>query len=205
MGSSPTTLTSTFSSSTPAKTPFTPSCSTNTNTPLPSPPPPPPASSPNSPPPWPTSTPTLRRNEAGGAATQRNHRAHRVAGQVGQLLRVQLQTRLLQRDNHLRNTFCGTPLYFSPEILSSQSYDETVDIWAVGVLTYELLTGSNPFNIKRLTEIGKIVSEQVNLNKIEHYQAREFIGEMLIKERVLRKSMGDLLSHPFLALAHERN
>lgn len=108
-------------------------------------------------------------------------------------------------DNHLRNTFCGTPLYFSPEILSSQSYDETVDIWAVGVLTYELLTGSNPFNIKRLTEIGKIVSEQVNLNKIDHYQAREFIGEMLIKERVLRKSMGDLLSHPFLALAHERN
>ena len=39
----------------------------------------------------------LRRNEAGGAATQRNHRAHRVAGEVGQLLRVQLQASLLQR------------------------------------------------------------------------------------------------------------
>ncbi|MNN22552.1 hypothetical protein D3C81_1359130 [compost metagenome] len=44
----------------------------------------------------------LRRHEAGGAAAQRNHGAHRVAGQVGQLLRVQLQACLLQRAGDLR-------------------------------------------------------------------------------------------------------
>lgn len=51
--------------------------------------------------------------------------------------------------NHkLRSTFCGTPFYFSPELLSAQSYDESVDIWAIGVMTYEMLTGSNPFGIR---------------------------------------------------------
>lgn len=36
----------------------------------------------------------------------------------------------------LRSTFCGTPFYFSPELLSAQSYDESVDIWTIGVMTY---------------------------------------------------------------------
>ena len=44
----------------------------------------------------------LRGDEAGGAAAQRDHRAHRVAGEVGQLLRVQPQAGLLQRAGDLR-------------------------------------------------------------------------------------------------------
>ncbi|MNE92676.1 hypothetical protein D3C80_1904280 [compost metagenome] len=44
----------------------------------------------------------LRGNEAGGAAAQRDHRAHRVAGQVGQLFRGQLEAGLLQRAGDFR-------------------------------------------------------------------------------------------------------
>ena len=40
-----------------------------------------------------------------------------------------------------RLTFCGTLDYVSPEILSGEQYDCKVDIWSIGVLTYELLTG----------------------------------------------------------------
>lgn len=57
----------------------------------------------------------------------------------------------------LRNTFCGTPFYFSPELLSAQSYDESVDIWTIGVMTYEMLTGENPFGIKRFEDLKRIV------------------------------------------------
>jgi serine/threonine protein kinase len=43
------------------------------------------------------------------------------------------------------NTFCGTPEYISPEMLSGNGHSYTADWWAVGVLTYEMLTGVPPF------------------------------------------------------------
>ena len=49
------------------------------------------------------------------------------------------------RSGELRSTFCGTPLYVSPEILKGELYDEKIDIWALGILTYELLVGDTPF------------------------------------------------------------
>lgn len=38
-------------------------------------------------------------------------------------------------------TFCGTLDYVSPEVVSGKDYDFKVDIWSIGVLTYELVTG----------------------------------------------------------------
>ena len=44
-----------------------------------------------------------------------------------------------------RKTFCGTLDYLPPEMVSKNSYDSSVDIWSIGVLTYEFLVGSPPF------------------------------------------------------------
>ena len=53
----------------------------------------------------------------------------------------------VNKKEELRATFCGTPLYLSPELLQGERYDEKVDLWAVGVLAYELAFGVSPFNI----------------------------------------------------------
>ena len=46
-----------------------------------------------------------------------------------------------------RTTFCGTLDYLAPEMVESgHQHDHMVDIWAVGVLVYELLTGKSPFS-----------------------------------------------------------
>lgn len=36
----------------------------------------------------------------------------------------------------MRETFCGTPLYVSPELLKRKNYNNKIDVWSVGILTY---------------------------------------------------------------------
>lgn len=41
----------------------------------------------------------------------------------------------------------GSPLYYSPEIVMGVEYDEKIDIWDIGMMTYECLLGKIPFRI----------------------------------------------------------
>lgn len=45
----------------------------------------------------------------------------------------------------MKKTFCGTLDYVSPEMKDKGEYSFHVDLWSIGVLTFELLTGSVPF------------------------------------------------------------
>lgn len=47
----------------------------------------------------------------------------------------------------------GSPLYMAPELIQRQRYNEKVDIWSLGVMTYMLLSGKNPFPGRNKNEI----------------------------------------------------
>ncbi len=49
----------------------------------------------------------------------------------------------------------GTLLYMAPEVLSSEGYDHRADIYSLGILIYQILTGSLPFDFENPIEIVK--------------------------------------------------
>ena len=46
----------------------------------------------------------------------------------------------------IEQTACGTPYFMAPEVCLGQKYDCKADVWALGVILYELITLKKPFD-----------------------------------------------------------
>jgi serine/threonine protein kinase len=61
-----------------------------------------------------------------------------------------------------RDTLCGTLDYLAPEMVRGQPHDRSIDVWAVGILCYELAVGHPPFETPTYEETyEKICSSDV--------------------------------------------
>lgn len=54
-------------------------------------------------------------------------------------------------------TTCGTPEYMAPEVLLGKPYLSSVDMWALGVITYVVLSGSLPFEDDSRTRLYRSI------------------------------------------------
>ena len=101
-----------------------------------------------------------------------------------------------------RMTFCGTVDYVAPELIYQEPYDEKIDIWAVGILSYELLTGQAPFTGQNEKDTYSNITN-LDLQSTEIYQAlspdaRDFVSKILITVPSKRMNLQDMLKHPWL-------
>ncbi|XP_015585871.1 serine/threonine-protein kinase N isoform X6 [Cephus cinctus] len=80
-------------------------------------------------------------------------------------------------------TFCGTPEFLAPEVLTETSYTRAVDWWGLGVLVFEMLVGESPFPGDDEEEVfDSIVNDEV---RYPRYLSLEAIA---IMRRLLRKN-----------------
>ena len=93
-------------------------------------------------------------------------------------------------------TFCGTFEYAAPEILKKIEYDEKVDIWSLGILLFELLTGYTPFKGKTNDEkYYNICKGLINWPKDINKEAKNLISKILKLNPKDRLNIDDILKH----------
>lgn len=100
-----------------------------------------------------------------------------------------------------RKTLCGTIDYLSPEIITSREYDHTVDIWALGVLTYELVVGSPPFEedskemtYKRIIKGNVLFPDDRPISD----EVKVLIRKILVQDPKKRVTLKDIMKHPWI-------
>lgn len=93
----------------------------------------------------------------------------------------------------------GTPLYMAPEVVKEEPYNHTADLWSLGVILYELATGTPPFTAPNLiTLVEHISKDPIIYPEFITGDFRSFLKGLLNKDPKKRLGWPDLLSHPFI-------
>ncbi|XP_052172956.1 serine/threonine-protein kinase ATG1c-like [Diospyros lotus] len=105
----------------------------------------------------------------------------------------------------LAETLCGSPLYMAPEIMRLQKYDAKADLWSVGAILFQLVTGKTPFTggnqIQLLQNIEKSTDLQFPGDKNDlSSDCIDLCRKLLRRNPVERLHFVDFFNHPFLSL-----
>ena len=100
--------------------------------------------------------------------------------------------------DYKRTTVCGTPIYLAPEMINNTGHDEKVDIWCIGVLLFELMTGVQPWRGTDVNTVKmNIVRLKINWPKNMDRKAGDLISRILRYNPEERISLESMLMHPF--------
>ncbi|KWU43476.1 kinase-like protein, partial [Rhodotorula sp. JG-1b] len=106
-----------------------------------------------------------------------------------------------------RNTLCGTLDYLPPEMVENREHTDKVDLWALGVLTYEFLVGAPPFEDLSGHEATykKIVRVQYTIPSHVSPEAQDLIRKLLRYKPEDRLPLAEVAKHPWIKKYEKRH
>lgn len=94
---------------------------------------------------------------------------------------------------------CGTLDYLPPEMIDRKEYNNMVDNWCIGVLTYEFLVGHPPFESKtKETTYQRITTLDIRFPSHVSESAQDFIRKLLVLNPHDRMPLSEVKNHPWI-------
>ncbi|KRX83965.1 Serine/threonine-protein kinase unc-51, partial [Trichinella sp. T6] len=99
-------------------------------------------------------------------------------------------------------TLCGSPMYMAPEVIMSLQYDAKADLWSIGTIVFQCLTGKAPFQaqtpqaLKQFYERNKNMKPNIPADASE--TLRDLLTQLLMRAPKDRMEFDDFFRHPFL-------
>ena len=84
----------------------------------------------------------------------------------------------------------GTTIYMAPEILKKLRYNEKVDMWSVGVILFNMITGCQPFS----SDGEEIINSEIEFNVLDNENIRNLCKDLMEKNPYKRLDSKDALN-----------
>ena len=95
-------------------------------------------------------------------------------------------SKIYENENNLLKTRCGTPYYVAPEIVNREPYDSKCDMWSLGVILYNLMSGYRPFDGNNRAKVfDNIKNLKYHFNYPEFNEVSEEVKDLIKKLLVL--------------------
>ncbi|GAB5578947.1 serine/threonine-protein kinase ULK1 isoform X1 [Prionailurus iriomotensis] len=106
------------------------------------------------------------------------------------------------QSNMMAATLCGSPMYMAPEVIMSQHYDGKADLWSIGTIVYQCLTGKAPFQASSPQDLRLFYERSKTLvptiPRETSAPLRQLLLALLQRNHKDRMDFDEFFHHPFL-------
>ena len=129
-----------------------------------------------------------------------------LIGEDGYLKLIDFGMAKFLKNDEKATSFCGTPEYLAPEIITGEGHNKCADWWSFGILIFEMLCGIPPFYCDNTEKMYELIThaELKFPKKIPvSDNAKDLIRKLLIKKQNNRlgvqKGFNEIRTHPFFS------
>ncbi|MEQ2234271.1 Serine/threonine-protein kinase ulk1, partial [Ilyodon furcidens] len=106
------------------------------------------------------------------------------------------------QNNMMAATLCGSPMYMAPEVIMSQNYDAKADLWSIGTIVFQCLTGKAPFQASSPQDLRLFYEKNKNLSPNIPRETSSHLKNLLLgllqRNHKDRMDFDEFFTHPFL-------